>query len=86
MSEPTHIAAYKLDKASKLLQPALAKVYAEYGLSITLTLLMYYAARGIMFAVKTEAERSALILDTWRSYKVALRLQRKAADSTVDNE
>jgi hypothetical protein len=80
------IRAVKLEQAGKMLRPALEKVYVQYGLGITLTILMYYTARGIMFSTRDDGERASLVLDSWRSFKTALRVQRESANKSFDSD
>jgi hypothetical protein len=80
------IRAVKLEQAGKILRPSLEKVYTQYGLGITLTILVYYTARGIMYSTRDDAERASLVLDSWRSFKTALNVQRESANKSFDSE
>ena len=85
-NQTVDIRAKQLEMAGKLLRPALEQVYVKYGLGITLTILVYYTARGIMYSTRNDSERSKLVLDTWRSFKTALKVQRDAANKALDVE
>jgi hypothetical protein len=80
------IRARQLELAGKLLRPALEQVYVKYGLGITLTILMYYTARGIMYSTRDDSHRAKLVLDSWRSFKTALKVQRESANKALDND
>ena len=55
------IRAVQLEQASPLLAQALEQIWDQYGLDICLTLMMWYSAKGIIYANLTEAEKDATL-------------------------
>lgn len=83
MSNLTDIRAIKLHEASKILTPALAEIYLKYGLDLTTTLLMYYAAKGIIMSKElTQEDKRKKLEEAYRDYIRAIKVLNKAVDKT----
>lgn len=63
MNNTVDIRARKLEEAGKLLAPVLAEIYLKHGLDLTTTLLMYYAAKGIIMSQDLTTEQKEDKLD-----------------------
>lgn len=81
MKEVTDLRAVKMKEAGDELVPVLASIYLKHGLDLTTTLLMYYAAKGIIMssdltASEVEDKLDGAIID----FNKAINILQKAID------
>lgn len=73
MSNLTDLRAVKMQEASLILAPVLAEIYVKYGLDLTTTLLMYYAAKGIMLSNElTKSDKELKVNQAYKDFNKAL--------------
>lgn len=61
MNKVFDIRAAQLETASPVLQRALSEIYDNFNLDICLTLMMWFSAKGIVYADLTDIEKDALL-------------------------
>ena len=80
----TDIRARQLQAASELLQPTLEKIYDKYGLDLSLTVLMWFAARGCLLGWEnklTEKQENDLIEQCHQSLDSSVLVVRAERDN-----
>lgn len=79
MKRLTDIRAKRMEQAGKVLAPVLAEIFVEHGLDITTKLLMYYAAKGIIFNSKLSvSQREDKLMDALYDFDKAVKVLNKS--------
>lgn len=84
MSNFIDIRAVKLKEAGDVLAPVLAEIYIKHGLDLTTTLLMYYAAKGIMLSYNlTSDEKMNKLRVAADDFIKAIKVINKSLDNDI---